>query len=469
MSQTTSRAAALTLMLVSAVALVVSACGVGSGGTGSPQSASAQGTVNGFGSVIVDGVRYDDSMVATTREDEPGAQTRTQSVLGDTVEVAYESANVASRVLVDPALIGSVTSASGSSGFVVLGQQVLVNNDAARGPITQFSGGYTGAGSVTVGNAVEVHGVIVRQTTGFYIQATRVGRLAALPAYLKATGLVSLPSAGSLNLGVLRVDISTGRVLPQNSLPTTGAVVSLLAPASSLVAGNAPRLTAAQVRVKRTGSDGEQVATGGIVTGLDSTGKRFVLGGVNVAYGAATVTPTNASLANGSYVRVSGQVVADGSVQAASVTVRDGVGQPEAELRGNIKGYVAASRTFTVRGTAVNAASAVLEGCPASGLAEGLSVEVEGRLGPTAVIATKVQCGAETADATVERTGPASAVDIGALSFVVTPTGGASVSVRWTATTYFAHVTPSTLAGRRVHVSGKLSAGVLTAQTIEGE
>ena len=75
-----ARAAACAAVL----GLVLAGCGggVGSGGTGMA-SGLTEGTVNGFGSVFVDGDRFDDSEVATYRETAPGVATQTSARLGE--------------------------------------------------------------------------------------------------------------------------------------------------------------------------------------------------------------------------------------------------------------------------------------------------------------------------------------------------------------------------------------------------
>jgi hypothetical protein len=180
--------AAACAALVAGAALLVPGCGggVGSGGTG-----MAIGTINGFGSVIVDGARYDDSAVPTLREDAPGVETQAQARLGQRAEVRFTDGGIASALMVDATLIGTVSRVDASGAFSVLGQSVSANSDPSLGPVTQFAGGYTGAASVLAGDAVEVHGLIVVQGTAFVVQATRIERLAALPTYLKATGIVA--------------------------------------------------------------------------------------------------------------------------------------------------------------------------------------------------------------------------------------------------------------------------------------
>jgi len=122
-----------------------------------------------------------------------------------------------------------------------------------------------------------------------------------------------------------------------------------------------------------------------------------------------------------------------------------------------------------VRGVAVDASRAEIEGCAGGVLANGLYVSVEGSLDATMVIAKSVHCERESEDATVERKGVAESVDSAAQVFVLRPTSGTPLNVRWTSTTYFKNVTAATLAGQRVEVQGMLVEGVLQAQKISVE
>ncbi|MGZ8259152.1 MAG: hypothetical protein ACXWUL_01210, partial [Caldimonas sp.] len=262
-----SVSAALAALVACAGLLLVPGCGggVGSGGTG-----MAIGTVNGFGSVIVDGMRYDDSSVRTLREDAPGVETRTQARLGERAEVRFTDDGIVTALMVDATLVGTVSSVGAPGAFTVLGQSVTANGDPALGPVTQFGGGYTGVASVRAGDPVEVHGLIVVQDAGFVIQATRIQGLAALPTYLKATGIVGSAAVGSFAIGSLRVDTGTAAVVPVGAALADGTVVSVLAPATTLALNldGTSRVVAAQVRVGSLRADASTVTLSGSVGGL---------------------------------------------------------------------------------------------------------------------------------------------------------------------------------------------------------
>lgn len=451
------------------VLALVQGCGggVGSGGTGMSEGV-AQGTVNGFGSVIVDGDRFDDSRVPTLTETEPGVLTQTEARLGERVELEYDASGVARRLMVQSALVGAVETVAGPAGFTVLGQTVVVNVDARRGPVTQYAGGYTGIASVQAGEAVEVHGFVVRGATGFSIQATRVKRLASMPAYLKVTGLTSGVGPADFRLGTLVVGSATATVLPEGRALADGQLVAVLAAAESLQANAAAplRLRAAQVRIRSLGDAGTAVYLSGVISASDPLGFSFDLDGTRVSYAGAVVSPSGSVLLDGLYVQVRGVVTEEGRVRATGVKLRDGRREAEAELKGNVDAYDAATRRFVVRGVPVDASRAVIEGCPGGNVADGLYVSVEGSLDATTVMAKSVHCEDEPSDATVERKGVAESVDSAGQLFVLRPSSGDPLNVRWTSTTYFKNVTAATLAGQRVEVEGKLVNGVLVAQKV---
>jgi Domain of unknown function (DUF5666) len=446
---------------------VIAACGggVGSGGTGAV-AGGVEGTVTGFGSVVVDGVPIDDSATAAMVESRPGVLELADVKLGQRVTVQLERADVAKALRVDPTLIGAV-SALRTGGFTVLGQTVLANVDAAAGPVTQFGGGYASLASVAAGDVVEVHGLIVPQGAGHAVQATRIDKRSALPAYLGVSGPVSQLGSDGANrfaIGALQVDAS-GPGVVVGGLLADGRQVAVLAAAGALrVEAGVPNLVAAQARLRGLDAIGEPATTSGRVAALDPGARRFKVGSITVDYANARLTPPVLDIAEGQYVRVRGAVSGLDRIEAEHVVLRSGGnGAAAAELKGNIVGFDAATSTFTVRDVAVDASAAALTGCPAGGLAEGLYVEVAGALGPTGVRASAVTCSAEPGGANVSREGTAGAV--GQAQFELGTASG-TVVVHWTARTLFRDVTPETLDGATVTVDGRFVDGVLEARKI---
>ena len=399
----------------------LASCGggvVGSGGTGIT-TGMAVGTVNGFGSVIVDGVAYDDRGAPVVSEVAPGQDAVSEVKLGDRVAVQYRSVGVAGLVRVEAALSGSVASAVSDGQFSMLGQTVAINTRGAAGPITQLGGGYSQVSDLRVGDAVEVHGVLVRQTGAYQIQATRIERLPRAPAYLRVTGVVDdLGSDRTFSLGVLKVDASSAAVLPASTALARGQMVTVLALPSRLTTpAGGLRMDAAQVRIRELSSGGLEDSLSGSVSHLDVLARTLSLGGVLVDYSAAVMAPATAMPANGQYVLVRGKAVGAGLLLAASLTVRDAGSDSEAALRGNSRSYDPANVRFFVRDVLVDASGAVTLGCPTAGPTNGQFVAVEGSLNSTGVLARKVRCEDEPPDAQVERDGVAGAVDIAGATF----------------------------------------------------
>ena len=459
---------------------LIAACGgaIGSGGTGAAPPTLSGGTVTGFGSVIVDGLRFDDRSVATVAQTDFGTETPTEARMGHRVEVEFDTAGNARTLRVEASVTGSVTSASvtgpGAGSFVVLGQTVTVNADARAGPVTQFGSGYGSALDVNVGDAVEVHGAARPIGGGMVIQATRIEKMSASPATLRVGGIVGAlgeGGAGRFTLGSLTVDAGTASLTPTGATLVNGASVLVFAPAANLAArvGANPVLTASAVRVKPARAAGTTTYASGFVTSLDAAQGLFKLNGTTVKYNPADVQPLGTLLANGQYVQARGGVMADGSLLATSIKLRDGRSEPEAELKGTVVGFNATSSTFKVRDVSVSipALGTEVESCPGTGLRDGLFVELEGTLGPTGVIARKIECKDAPAGAVIERKGVASAVNLAGTSFTLTAVGEPPVKVVWTSLTFFRTVTPQTLAGMTVEVEGALVNGELQATKVK--
>jgi len=153
-------------MRAGAVVLVSSlllACGGGSSvlsGVGSGGSGIAEGSISGFGSVIVNGVEYDDNNAVSQTEDASGQKTVTTAKVGQRVRVTQSKDGVADTIEILPQLRGPVTSASVDGAYLqVMGQWVRVVSVSNTSGTATVLDGYSGVGSVARDDAVEVHGV----------------------------------------------------------------------------------------------------------------------------------------------------------------------------------------------------------------------------------------------------------------------------------------------------------------------
>jgi hypothetical protein len=457
-----------------AAAAVVAACGggivagVGSGGSG---FGLAAGTVSGFGSIIVDGAPWDvrDARVETIVD--PGEPpVLTAAKLGQRVAIDFRNAGVASTVRIEASAVGHVSAVDAAGtppAFLVAGQTVRINTDTAAGPVTVFAG-YSSIADVRAGDAVEVHGAsrFDPALNGYLIQATRVEKLATLPAgRVRVAGIVEALSGGALRIGGLAITTTSATVIAPAARP--------LADGERVIAwgreplGPDPTLAADFVRMADTPTGAAAGQIAGLVSRFNAGRLAFEVDGIAVDARAALVVPASQSLADGVYVIVDGSFRADGALAASQVHIRRlAPGDTAVQLKGMITRFSSAA-DFVVRGVTVDASGATFNGCANTPLAQGLYVEVGGNIAGAAVKANSVTCDATPpADATLTLDGVATGVDVNARTFTLALAGNATRSVGWTDTTVFVDVTPATLAGRAVEVDGFIRQGVLVATAI---
>jgi hypothetical protein len=202
---------------------LLAACGgdevarTGGGGTGIA-STGGGGTVTGFGSLIVDGERWDDRAARVEVERSPspgpgGCPRPARAAGGDRLhQPRYRRAGADRRD--SDRVVSEISAAATPPQFKVAGQTVRVNLDANAGPVTVFEGvsGLSGATALQVADAVEVHGssLFDAQLNRYVIVASRVEKLASLPANLvRVSGVVQdyVAASGRFKLGELTVTL----------------------------------------------------------------------------------------------------------------------------------------------------------------------------------------------------------------------------------------------------------------------
>ena len=367
--------------------LALAACGGGveTGGTG----AYVQGPVAGFGSVIVAGVRFDDS-TARVEDADGSARDRSQLRLGMMVEIdsgpigddgSGGRAASASRVRVGSELLGPVT-ASDPAGvqLAVLGQTVRLT------PASVVDGVAGGAAALAFGDIVEVHGFVDAQSAGYV--ATRIERRTGAPAAFRVRGVArNIDSAArTLRIGSQTFDLAaTG--LPSGL--ADGSFVRLVLQTTQL----AGRWVAASAVVEsRRPDDRDDAELEGLVDSFSSA-TQFSVNGVRVdAVGAAA-----SGVALGARVKVRGRTQA-GVLVASSVSLRSDseAFSDGADIRDAIASVDAAAQTFTLRGVTVfygGTPGPRFDNGAASDLAVGRKVRVRATLAAdrTRLVATRIE------------------------------------------------------------------------------
>lgn len=375
-------------------ALTLLGCGGGGGGgstvagTSSGAGSFSSGPIQGFGSIIVNGVRFDDN-AATVVHDAGEAGTSADLRLGMVVEVsgsdisaddAGQRRAAAATISMRSEITGPISAIDPAAGtLTVLGQLVRIT------PITVFEDGLSGGlAALAVGQVVEVYGLLNAQ--GQYT-ATRIERKDSASRF-KLRGVVSglNPTARTFRIGAVVISYA-GLSVPGLADGQYVRVELLTTPGTGGVwTASRVDIFAAGSRVPSAGA-GLRVELEGFITAFTSN-TRFSVNGVPVDATGAASLPTG--LALGRRVEVKG-TLSTGVVLAREVKLEDdngnddGNGQGpgrEFEIKGLITSVNVAAKTLVVRGVTVNWATATFRGVNAGPdrLVPGTLIEVSGRL-----------------------------------------------------------------------------------------
>jgi hypothetical protein len=379
-------------LIAAGTALTLAACG-GSGNddSGTPGTAATAtgtqlvtGSITGFGSVIVEGVRYDDRS-ATIRIEDDAAAPRLASVsalrLGMQVEVLADDANRAASVTISSEVRGRITSLA-TDGFTVAGQVVRSSTDPASATVFD---GVAGLAGLATNDVVEVHG---RRDAAGVIVASRIERKdgSSLAAIRIAGTLAGLDAtARTFTVGGLTVRHEpTTRVLPAGTVLADGQRVAVWSDAP--ITGNTLLARSIVVR-KHTAGNGDSARIGGYVRNLDFAARTFEVDGVRIDASDARFDKGTASdLANGRKVRVRGSFEA-GRLEATDVRFVKDRDDAKVELTGVITDFAGAG-SFRVRGVPIDASGTGIEfnNGSSANLANGVLVKIEGDVNGSVVL-----------------------------------------------------------------------------------
>jgi hypothetical protein len=326
----------------------------GIGGTG----ITASGSITGFGSIYVNGIRFDvDSADITVDGDDTVDDTALK--LGMVVKVegtvnADGLTGTASSVEFDDLLQGPVNSVTGTGNtrtLSILGVDVIVYEESTvlAGVLFDHVSNLDLNDLVTASDVVEISGYIdesnrVRATRLEYVEPFSVS------AEIEARGIVTdKPTATEFDLDI-NGDGSGDRLVNTNSSSLKVADLTI----GDLVEVNGVFLTAASDSTIYAddvefedgalgGSNGE-ASLEGIVTSLSTALKTFVLNGVTVNYSAATFEPATlaTTIADGMQVEVEGNIIGGSILNADEVEAED-----EIELATVVSNVVGSTITMT--------------------------------------------------------------------------------------------------------------------------
>ena len=364
------------------VAAVIAGCGGGGsdGSSSNNATAYASGPITGFGSVIVNGIRFDDSSARITDDDDV-ALGREELRLGMMAEVhgagvATDSQGRHGRALeirIGNEIVGPVSAVDATAKtLTALGQIVEVTDNTLFGE--RISGGLAG---ITVGTVIQVNGAL-NVTTGRYT----------------ATRIDVKPNAPYFRLrGVLKALDTTAKTFKIGD-----ALISYAGLSSTDVFASLANGLLVRVRLQTTQVDGAWVAARiaggvrkienqdeaeihGLITSFTSV-TQFSVNGIAVDATNASFPDGKSGVTLGARVEVEGKAV-DGVIIAGKVELEDEreIHFRGFELHGNVSAIDTTLKTFVLRGVTVSYANAVIyrDGTEAD-LKVGAQVEVKGML-----------------------------------------------------------------------------------------
>jgi hypothetical protein len=460
--------------------LAAVAAGCGGGGSGDNTTARAgidgggfaKGTVTGFGSVIVNGVRFDTA--SATFQIDGRAGTQADLRVGDVVSVTGSingTTGVAQRVTFDDDVEGPVQEIDRAAGtLVVLGQRVIVDGATSFDDTPACT-----LADIQVGTIVEVSGF--RASTG-EVRATRIECRAAAGEF-EVTGSVSALDTVQrrFRLDSLTVDYSQAQLdnFPGGA-PANGHTVEVKG-----TSFDGTVLVATRVEFKAGGlgaQNGDRVEIEGLVTrfvsptDFDVSGQRVTTSGSTLVERCAT--PLN--LALNSKVEVEG-TLSSGTINATKIECNLGT---SLRVLATVESIDAAANSFVVLGVTVTVDASTrfedksdldVSSFRLTDLRVGDFVEVRGGAG---AVANTILA------ALVERDDPENRVELrGAAVNVLAPDFTIlGVTVHTTAATEFRDEADAPIAAtqffaqapdRLVNARGTVAAGTITADEVELE
>lgn len=320
----------------------IGACGGGSGGIdgtggggngGIDGTGVSYGTITGFGSVWVNGVRFDVSNATIKLDDSTVAQADLRIGMVVRVNGSIEDSRAAT-ITVDSALKGRVEQVIDASRMLVMGQTVQIDNQ------TRFDNGVV----PVQGDYVEVHGLPVADGTIAAGYVEKKSTLATPPFAVKGFVKSHDTAAKTFVVGTLTVNYAGATVSDLGAGSWDGKVVEVK---GSACAGDPICGTLTATKVEPTGASvttAPKAEVEGFVTVLGANG--FTLGATPVVTTATTVYEGGvaADIAVGTKLEVEGRID-NGVLTATKVEFRDSV-----RLEGDVASIDPVAGTLTLAG-----------------------------------------------------------------------------------------------------------------------
>jgi len=337
----------------------------------------ARGFIAGFGSVIVNGIRFDDSAASVQVDGISGSSNALR--LGMVIDVQGErgadlTQGTARSIAAWSVAQGIVGSVLPGGVFTVAGITVTTNANTVLDGLDSMA-------ALSAGQRVTVWGLQADASASRWT-ATRVALAPTMPASsLVSTGLVQVIGdvryVNGLRLaGTAAQALQAGQLVRvQGNLSSDGSTLQVQqASVQGLTQG--PTAPTGEAEIE------------GVVTAVLST-TRFKLGDVEVDASQAAVQPTGAALAVGTRLDVHG-VWQSGVLLARSIEIEDQETEYTLELTGYVEQYVNAT-DFIVRSQRCDASKALLQNGTLADLRTGVRVQLKGSLAGSVLQVTELE------------------------------------------------------------------------------
>ena len=376
------RAALIGTSMAALTAVSLVACGGGGEAPGTAGTATAQsfasGPITGLGSIIVNGVRFDDSAARVENEEDGSVRGARDLRLGMMVEIESGRIDdgvaraVAGVIRFGSELVGPVASVDAAASTLrVLDQTIEVKST------TVFEEGLAGFGAIAVGQVLEIHAQF-DAVSGRYL-ATRIEREDGASVF-RLRGLVAALDTAAKTFRIGDAVINYGSVAAA-TLPNLAGLANgqrVRVRLQTVQVNNQWVALTVRSGVRRVDDFGD-ARLRGLVTAFSSA-LQFEVQGIAVDASTANFDPGPAAVVLGALVEVRG-TAAGGKIIATRVKVRDERDDDlrRVELHGTASALDSTAKTFLLREITVDY-SRVLEwknGAPTD-LANGRQLEVKG-------------------------------------------------------------------------------------------
>ncbi|HET8745957.1 MAG TPA: DUF5666 domain-containing protein [Ramlibacter sp.] len=377
-----SRRRVLVSLLSAAGVMALPSCGGGGGGgvagvdTGGTGSFSA-GRITGFGSIIVNGVRFEDN-AARVSDDDGGTLAASALQLGMVVRVQAGAITpgsgdvlpsaTATEIVVESQIKGPVESKTGTDTLVVFGQTVKVNAATVFEPGVTFD-------NIVAGNILEVHGFA---DAAGVVTASRIERENNANEF-KVRGFIA-----NLDATAKTFDIGGASFNFQNAtrLPSTALQNGLFVRVRTVrppVQNGAGEWLVERIDLRDPFDDKDEAEIEGI---LVLNAGVFSVNGVTIDTSRLAAGAAQALV--GQNVEVEGQL-ADGVLIARKIELEDVDDAARVDVRGPASAVNKTAQTFVVRGLTFHYSTdtnvtRVDDGTIAADLVDGANIRVRGTL-----------------------------------------------------------------------------------------